>query len=59
MTRKEKAGIMMADSLIEWAHMMYNHNTAKGVITFVIKQLQKRLDEYIPIKEVKNNVRKR
>ena len=50
MTRKEKAGIMMADSLIEWAHMMYNHNTAKGVIISVIKQLQKRLDEYIPIK---------
>jgi len=50
MTRKEKAGIMMADSLIEWAHMMYNHNTAKGVITSVIKQLQKRVDEYKPIK---------
>ena len=50
----------MADSLIEWAHMMYNHNTAKGVIKSVITQLQKRVDEYIPIKkEVNNNVRKK
>jgi len=53
MTRKEKAGVMMADSLIEWAHMMYNHNTAKGVIKSVINQLQKRLDEYVPIKRGK------
>jgi hypothetical protein len=58
LVRKEKAGIMMADSLIEWAHMMYNHNTAKGVITSVIKQLQKRLGEYVPVKEA-NNVFKR
>lgn len=45
----------MADSLIEWAHMMYNHNTAKGVISSVIKQLQKRLflDEYAPKKKRK------
>jgi len=50
MTRKEKAGYKMADALIEWAHMMYNHKTAQGVISAVIERLSKRLDEYVPVK---------
>ncbi len=51
MTRREKAGNLMTDALIEWAHMMYNHITAKQVIKFTIKRLQERMDEYVPVKE--------
>lgn len=39
----------MADALIEWAHMMYNHKTAQGVISACIERLSRRLDEYAPI----------
>jgi len=41
----------MADALIEWCHMMYNHKTAQGVISAVIERLNKRVTEYIPVKE--------
>lgn len=51
MTRKKKAGYQMADALIEWCHMMYNHKTAQGIIRAVIERLQKRIVEYVPVKQ--------
>lgn len=51
MTRKKAAGEKMADSLIEWAHMMYNHKTAQGIIKAVIDRLSERFNEYVPIKK--------
>lgn len=51
--RKKEAGILMADALIEWCHMMYNHNTAKGVIETVVKRLQERVIEYVPNKKIR------
>lgn len=47
MTRREKAGIQMADALIEFIHMMYNVNTAQGVLSALINRLQKRYLEFI------------
>lgn len=51
MTRRQQAGNQMADALIEWCHMMYNHQTAKGVINSVIQRLEKRVNEYVPVKQ--------
>jgi len=55
MTRRQQAGIQMADALLEWCHMMYNHQTAKGVINSVIQRLEERVGEYKPVKQ--NGVR--
>ena len=44
--RREKAAIMMADALCEWANMMYNVQTAAGVLRFVITHLQERLKQF-------------
>ena len=46
-TRKEKAGKLMADALIEWANMMYNHKTSQDTIKFVIARLKERLPEFV------------
>ncbi len=46
MKRKEKAGVMMADALIEFIHMMYNKSTARGVLNFLIMRLQERYSEF-------------
>ena len=46
MTRKENAGIKMADALIEFIHMMYNKQTAKGVLSALIDRLKSRYLEF-------------
>jgi hypothetical protein len=46
MTRKEAAGIQMADALIEFIHMMYQKNTAQGVLSALIKRLKERQKEF-------------
>ncbi len=46
MTRKENAGIQMADALIEFIHMMYNKQTAKGVLLALINRLTTRYLEF-------------
>lgn len=46
MTRREKAGRQMADALIEWIHMMYQKETARGVLTALIKRLEERRGEF-------------
>ena len=50
-TRGVKAGIHMADSLLEWAHLMYNHKTARRVIKAMIMHLKDNVDNYQPTKE--------
>lgn len=51
MTRREKAGIQMADALVEFIHMMYQKNTAKGVILALIKKLEERKYEFYDMKD--------
>ena len=46
MTRKHKAGIQMADALIEFFHMMYQKDTASGILDVLIKRLQERYPEF-------------
>ncbi len=46
LTRREKAGKMMADALLEFLHMMYNKQTAKAVLQSIITHLQKQLAEF-------------
>ena len=45
-TRRENAGIQMADALIEFIHMMYQKGTANGVLTSLIKRLEERKKEF-------------
>lgn len=49
MTRGEKAGIRMADSLCEFIHLMYQHKTAHRVLNALIKRLVERKPEYIAV----------
>ena len=51
MTRGETAGIQMANSLIEFIHMMYQKNTAKRVLLAMIKQLEVRKYEFYDMKD--------
>lgn len=37
---------MMAEALCEWAHMMYNVETAAGVLKFVISYLQEAVEKF-------------
>lgn len=46
MSRGKKAGISMADSCMEWIHLMYNKSTAKRVLVALIERLQERLSEF-------------
>ena len=46
-TRRQKAGIQMADALIEFIHMMYQKETATGVLTSLIERLQERKKEFV------------
>jgi len=46
MTRRQKAGERMADALIEFIHMMYQKQTARGVLAALIKRLQERVSEF-------------
>ncbi len=46
LTRGVKAGIQMADSLVEWIHMMYNKDTAVRVLDAMIKRLEEKRDEF-------------
>ncbi len=41
-TRRQRAGIKMADAIIEFLHMMYQKKTAKGVLQTIIFRLQSR-----------------
>jgi len=45
-TRRTSAGIQMADSLIEFVHLMYQKQTAKGVLISLISRLQERKSEF-------------
>jgi hypothetical protein len=47
------AGEHMANSIIEFCHMMYNVNTAKRVLVSCIDRLQKSMDEYKSISKRK------
>ena len=49
--RGEKAGIAMAEALLEFCHMMYNVNTSKRVIKAMINHLNKNLKEFKPVKQ--------
>lgn len=51
MTRRQKTGIQMADALIEFIHMMYNKNTAIGVLNALIIRLEIRRIEFQEKKE--------
>lgn len=44
--RAENAGKAMADSLIEFIHLMYQKNTAMRVLFSLIEQLKKRSSEF-------------
>ena len=44
--RAEEAGKSMANSLIEFIHLMYQKGTAKRVLTALIKQLQDRFCDF-------------
>lgn len=44
--RAEDAGRSMADSIIEFIHLMYQKGTAKRVLNALIKQLQDRFYEF-------------
>jgi len=41
-TRRQEAGIEMAESLMRWLHMMYNKKTARGVLQSLILRLKNR-----------------
>lgn len=45
-TRRTLAGKQMADSLIEWIHMMYQKQTARGVLKALIERLRERQGEF-------------
>uniref|UniRef100_A0A6M3IUP0 Uncharacterized protein n=1 Tax=viral metagenome TaxID=1070528 RepID=A0A6M3IUP0_9ZZZZ len=45
-TRRDKAGRQMADALIEFIHMMYQKDTAKGVLLALINRLCSRSSEF-------------
>jgi len=49
-TRQESLGIMLADSIIEIAHQMYNASRGKAIIEACIKRLQERISEIKPRK---------
>ncbi len=42
-TRGEKAGEGMADTIIEWLHLMYQYDTQIRVLTALLDKLQKHL----------------
>ena len=44
-TRRRKAGMQLADSIFELCQMMYNVQTAKGVILACVDRLNERLPE--------------
>jgi len=46
MTRRVRTGQQTADALIEMIHMMYQKQTALGVLDALIGQLQKRREEF-------------
>lgn len=45
-TRRRRAGEAMADSLIEWVHMMYQKQTARGLLAALIRRLTERSKEF-------------
>ena len=49
-TRQKSLGIMLADSIIEVAHQMYNASRGKAVIEACIERLQERISEIKPKK---------
>lgn len=46
MTRRVKTGQQMADALIDMIHMMYQRQTALGVLDALIGRLRKRREEF-------------
>ena len=46
LSRRTAAGEAMADSLIEWIHMMYQKQTARGVLKALIERLRERQGEF-------------
>ena len=45
-SRSSKAGLAMADALIEWIHLMYQKDTARRILTALIKRLSVRIKEF-------------
>ena len=45
MTRGQAAGVKMAETLLEWLHMMYNYKTAIRVLTACVDRLQKAIND--------------
>jgi len=46
MNRGKKTGIMMADALIEWLHIMYNKVTAYRILNALIERLNDRKKDF-------------
>jgi hypothetical protein len=54
--RHKLAGEAMADAMVEWAHLMYNHATAKRILKALVARICSRIDEYIPVKETRKDM---
>ena len=48
-SRAEKLGILLADSIMEVAHLTYNAPRGKKIVETCINRLQERLNEIKPI----------
>ena len=48
-SRAEKLGIMLADSIMEVAHLTYNAPRGKKIVQTCINRLQERLGEIKPV----------
>ena len=46
MNRRTKAGIDLADSIIELCHIMYDKSRAKVVVRAIVDRLNERISEY-------------
>lgn len=51
MSRGRKAGIKLADSIIEMVHLMYQSKTANNLMDALIGQLNERRSEFVPVKK--------
>ena len=51
--RAKRAGLKMAEAVIEFLHLMYNHKTALRVLNAMIVRLDKARKEYVPVKKEK------
>lgn len=50
-SRGEKAGIDLADGIIEMVHLMYQSKTANRFLESLINRLNERKEEFVPVKK--------